>query len=309
MVVTRTMLRRPGHGPECSGKFLTERHYPDLATGGRTSKQSGWARPRRGGKALSGESDVFDGHNGDDRRGRRFTNTAVPRFDGMGCWQRHLLFFQAIVKSNGWSPTTAALQLFAHLDGEALNVALLMPLEEREQWTAIARGPSDFFNSPGRLAAVRRRFDSASRRPGVDPATFATELAVRGFENMGERARDLMVRNRFIAAQQSRTLRRHLDGASVEASIGDIVDSCRVWESHTEAGYDGPDLKFQHTISQVADGAQPQLRSITSDTLQENTGLLLPMPALSPPGVTRLFWIWAIRRRECGLQVRAGRRR
>ena len=85
-----------------------------------------------------------------------------------------------------------------------------------------------------------------SRRPGVDLATFATELgilAVRGFENMGERARDLMVRNKFIAAQQSRVLRRHLDGASVEASIGDIVDSYRVWERHTEARYDGPDLK------------------------------------------------------------------
>ena len=41
---------------------------------------------------------------------------------------------QAIVKSNGWSEGTAALQLFTHLDGEALNVALLMPVEEREKW-------------------------------------------------------------------------------------------------------------------------------------------------------------------------------
>ena len=70
-----------------------------------------------GGKASYGESDVFDSYNCDDGRGRRFTNTAVPRFDGTGCWQQHLLIFQAIVKSNGWSPTTAALQLFAHLDG------------------------------------------------------------------------------------------------------------------------------------------------------------------------------------------------
>ena len=31
------------------------------------------------------------------------------------------------MKSNGWSEGTAALQLFVHLDGEALNVALLMP--------------------------------------------------------------------------------------------------------------------------------------------------------------------------------------
>ena len=44
---------------------------------------------------------------------------------------------------------------------------------------------SEYYNSPGRLAVVRRRFESASRRPGVDPATFATQLgilAVCGFE-------------------------------------------------------------------------------------------------------------------------------
>ena len=73
----------------------------------------------------------------------------------------------------------------------------------------------------------------------MDPVIFVTELgilAVRGFENMGERTRDLMIRNKFIAAQQSCELRRHLDGASADASIRDIVDSCRVWESHTEAG-------------------------------------------------------------------------
>ena len=29
-----------------------------------------------------------------------FTNTEVPRFDGMGCWQQHLQIVQAIVKSN-----------------------------------------------------------------------------------------------------------------------------------------------------------------------------------------------------------------
>ena len=66
-----------------------------------------------------------------------------------------------------------------------------------------------------------------SRRPEVDPATFATELgilAIRGFEDMGKRARDLMIRNKFIAAQQSCELRRHLDGVSSDASIQDIVD-------------------------------------------------------------------------------------
>ena len=282
MVATGTMLRRSGHGPECLEKFRTERHNPDLATGSRTSKQSGWARPRRGGKALSGGSDVFDGHSCDDGRGRRFTNTVVPRFDGTCCWQQHLLIFQAIVKSNGWSPTTAALQ-FAHLDGEALDVALLMPVEEREQWTAFAKGLSDYFTSQVDWRR-RRRFESASRRPGVDPATFATELGILAVR---EHARDLMVRNKFIAAQQSYALRRHLDGASADASIGEIVDSCRVWESHSEAGYGGRDLKFPHTISQVTEEPQSQEGSIASDTLQESTGLLLPTPALSPLKVTR----------------------
>ena len=51
---------------------------------------------------------------------------AVPRFNGHSCWQQHLQIFQAIVKSNGWTDGTAALLLFAHLDGEALNVALLV---------------------------------------------------------------------------------------------------------------------------------------------------------------------------------------
>ena len=81
------------------------------------------------------------------------------------------------------------LQLFAHLDGEALNVALLMPEEEREKWEGLSQGLSDHYNSPGRLAVFRRRFESAIRRPGLDPAKFATELgilAVRGFGDIGK---------------------------------------------------------------------------------------------------------------------------
>ena len=50
--------------------------------------------------------------------GGRFTNTAVPRFNGGSCCQQHLQIFQAIVKSNGWTDGMAARQLFAHLDGK-----------------------------------------------------------------------------------------------------------------------------------------------------------------------------------------------
>ena len=173
-----------------------------------------------------------DGKNG-IKAGSRFTNTAVPRFDGGGCWQQHLQIVQAIVKSNGWSEGTAALQL----DGEALNVALLMPEEEREKWEGLSNGLSEYYNSLGRLAVFRRRFESAIRRPGVDPATFTSELgilAVRGFGDMGKRARDSMVRDRFIVAQRNCGLHRHLDGVSSDTPIRDIVDSCRVWESHSD---------------------------------------------------------------------------
>ena len=142
------------------------------------------------------------------------------------------------MRSNGWSLKTAALQLFAHLDGEALHVALLMLEKITERWKDLVTGLSEYYNSPGRLAVFRRQFDNACRRPGVNPTTFTTELgilAVRGFADMSGKARDLMIRNKFIAAQRSCELRRH--GAAEDASIGNIVDSCRIWESHTETGF------------------------------------------------------------------------
>ena len=76
---------------------------------------------------------------------RRFTNTALPVISGTECWFQHFLIVQAIVKSNGWSEEMAALQLFAHLKGEALNVALLLPRERRESWTGLVNGLSAYY--------------------------------------------------------------------------------------------------------------------------------------------------------------------
>ena len=168
---------------------------------------------------------------------RRFTNTALPVFSGAECWFQHFHIIQAIVKSNGWSEETAALQLFAHLKGEALNVALLLTKEKRESWTGLVSGLSACYQSPGRLAVLRRRFESAFRRPGLDLATFATDLgilAIQGFEDMKEQARDTMIRDKFIAGQRQCALRRQLDGFAQDTPIGEIVDSCRVWESHSD---------------------------------------------------------------------------
>ena len=51
---------------------------------------------------------------------------------------------------------------------------------------------------------------------------------------MGKRDCVSMVRNKFIAAQRSCGLRRYVDGASSDAPIREIVDSCRVWESYSD---------------------------------------------------------------------------
>ena len=145
---------------------------------------------------------------------------------------------QAIVKSNGWPKETAALQLFVHLKGEALNVALLLTKEKRESWGGLLSGLSAYYQSPGRLAGLRRRFESAFRQPGLDPATFATDLgmlAIQGFGDMNEQARDTMIRDKFIAGQGQFALRRQLDGFAQDTPIGEIVDSCRVWESHSDS--------------------------------------------------------------------------
>ena len=124
------------------------------------------------------------------------------------------------------------------MKGEALNVALLLTKEKRESWTGLMSGLSAYYQSPGRLAVLRRRFESAFRRPGLDPATFATELgilAIQGFEDMKEQARDMMIREKFIAGQRQCALRRQLDGFAPDTPIGEIVDSCRVWESHSDS--------------------------------------------------------------------------
>ena len=117
---------------------------------------------------------------------RKFTNTALPVFSGTEGWYQHIHIVQAIVKSNGWPDETAALQLFVHLKGEALNVALLLTKEERESWTGLVDGLAAYYQSPGKLAGLRRRFESAFRQPGLDAATFATDLGMLAIQEFGD---------------------------------------------------------------------------------------------------------------------------
>ena len=51
---------------------------------------------------------------------------------------------------------------------------------------------------------------------------------------MGQTARLRLIRDRFIAGHSSCELRRYLDSVPPETPIRDVVDRCRVWESHAD---------------------------------------------------------------------------
>ena len=138
--------------------------------------------------------------------------------------------FEAIVRSNGWDNDTAALQLFSHLEGDALNVAHLVPLARRLSQSGLVDALTTHYGSPGRLADYRRQFEKTTRTVGEDPAIFATALetlAVKAFGDMGRTAQLRLIRDRFIADQSNCDLRRHLDSVPPETPIRDIVD--RYW--------------------------------------------------------------------------------
>ena len=101
---------------------------------------------------------------------RRFTSTPVPRYAGGSNRDHYREVFQAIVCSNGWDEVTASLQLVAHLDGEALNVALLVPESQRKLPGVLLKTLSAHYTSPGRLAKYKRQFERMTRPPGDDPA-------------------------------------------------------------------------------------------------------------------------------------------
>ena len=166
-----------------------------------------------------------------------FKSTSVPRFSGKSNWEQYRQVFEAIVRSNGWDGITAALQLLSHLDGDALNVALLIPESQRMLPGFLVNSLSDHYNYPGRLAEYKRQFQRAFWHPGDDPLIFAIELetlARRAFVDIDPLIQLQMVRDRFIDGQAECALRRHLDSLGPDTPMADIVDCSRVWESHIE---------------------------------------------------------------------------
>ena len=156
-----------------------------------------------------------------------FTSMTVAMFAGKTSWDQYRQVFEAIVSSNGWDGVTAALQLLlSHLEGYALNVALLVPAPRQVLPRGLVDVLTGHYSSPGRLADYQ-----------FDPSVFAVEmetLAMRAFGDLSPLARLQLVRDRFIAGQVGCTLRQHLDSVEPETPIRDIVDRCRVRERHAE---------------------------------------------------------------------------
>ena len=165
------------------------------------------------------------------------TTTKVPWFNGSTSWEQYQQVFDAIALSNGWGDATSALQLLSHLQDDALIVALLIPMPRRASRKELTDALSSHYGSPGRLANYRREFDKTVRKPGEDPSNFAITLetlAVKAFGDMGQTARLRLIRDWFIAGHGSCELRRYLDCVPPDTPLRDIVDRCRVWESHAD---------------------------------------------------------------------------
>ena len=106
------------------------------------------------------------------------TTTKVPWFSGSTSWEQYQQVFDAIVLSNGWDDATAALQLLSHLQGDALSVALLIPMPRQASRKELTDALSSHYGSPGRLESYRRQFDKTERKPGEDPANFGITLEI-----------------------------------------------------------------------------------------------------------------------------------
>ena len=198
---------------------------------------------------------------------------------------------EAIVCSNGWDDVTAALQLLSHLDGDALNVALLVPESQRLLPGFLVKSLSVHYSFPGWLAEYKRQFKRASRGPGDDPSIFAIELetlARRAFVDMDRLIQFQMVRDRFIDGQMECVLRRHLDSLGPDTPMADIVDCCHVWESHIEVASSqqmGTNRHSHRVVCQVTEDSQPPAGSPGTESLEDIIRKLLPTPQRPPPKV------------------------
>ena len=125
--------------------------------------ESGYGSARR--SAIPSQTSAWSG----------FRSKPVPMYAGKSSWDQYRHVFETNVCSNRWDGVTAALLLVSHLEGDALNVALLVPASQRVLPGVLVGALSEHYGSPGRLAEYRRQFERASRSPGDDLSIVCSE--------------------------------------------------------------------------------------------------------------------------------------
>ena len=115
----------------------------------------------------------------------------------------------------------------------------------------------------------RRQFDMNERKPGEDPANFGITLetlAVKAFGDIGQTSQLRLIRDRFIAGHESCELRRHLDCLPPDTPLRDIVDRCRVWESHSDLSgrnVNQPKLTYPAYVVKPSEKDPEPVRAVT----------------------------------------------
>ena len=78
-----------------------------------------------------------------------------------------------------------------HLEGDALNVALMLPEVKQITRARLIGELTEHYGSPGRLADCRRQFEMTAQKDGEDLSIFAITLemlTVKAFGDMGPMA-------------------------------------------------------------------------------------------------------------------------
>ena len=115
---------------------------------------------------------------------------------------------------------------------------------------------------------------------------------VKAFGDMGQTARLQLIRDRFIAGHSSCELRRYLDSVPPETPIREVVDRCRVWESHADpeirrVSKPGPEPIYPAYLVGDSDKGVEEIR-VTAVTKPKSTldrveaGAAAPAPVPAP---------------------------
>ena len=117
-------------------------------------------------------------------------------------------------------------------------------------------------------------------------------LAIQGFGDMREQARDTMIRDKFIAGQEQCALRRQLDGFAQDTPIGEIVDSCRVWESHSDSNRIAEQNVDSKTEKQSGDSRKWERNKVTVVVDKREPEMEVRKEVVKPKWIEQLEVLW-----------------